>query len=849
MYSTFSFTYVYTWRIMTEKKSLKNTFILNIFKLKSFDIIEKFRKHINDNKSKQLLKKQRTEARKPILFNNSPIFDSKQDAFDFDIKIRSIKQAIDSGANIIGLIGDYGSGKTSLTKLFYKTFYWGFTNPVYINLWDCIIKEDSTKDSEINYFTKSFLYQLASKNKKASSYSRYINHRLSKNYGKISLSISNKSTVIGLFFCLLFVILFFCFCNDNFTTYLNSFLYSAIKYGTFFRCCQKICTWVSKTPYLLFIPLLIIAFFTLRKDNIIFSLWDSQGKIIPTDTDCFEIFKEIICHIQPKIPIIKNKQLIIIEDLDRSEKTEVVCRLLKELYRFINLLPDKQKKKFIFLISLKSEISLNIKNDNIYTKIFDYSIWIRPIHFNNVREIFYTLLIQRFNRNKTNELLEDFYWLMQGEQLTVREIKERLNETFILHQSLVRKNDFSELISYKKCACVVYLQRMYPAEYQVLIKNEKKFATIVNKVFYKNETINTADVENLFKSPASKKNEFDNKEFIKDFVTMIEQKDIDNDYQMFFYNYPRNSYIMNFAEKTIYDYLIQNSYTFDSDKETEDYIQICLKTNEAYIIRKAVDEILEYKKDFGEIVFSFKELFLFIHGYIEENNRQTLLDSYSILLKQSVEINKSINCLLNILSFSFEDDIENLFIDKSVEILVELYINNKIDLHYYRELLFKEYPSKISKFYNLCKNDSVKLPLINLKTISLIKETSDLIHCLDFCALLPDFDIEYFKAMQKFSFEEYKQQIVDCIKQIPNISTNKKLHVEILLLLEKNKIFDEKLFDILYETYKNNDRRKLINYIQTIPGSKLSFKTLTQIDNLHSYDISEMVLIECLESN
>lgn len=835
---------------MPEKQILNNNAFFNKMEAKVSNTIEKFHSYINDSKSKQLLRKQRTEVRKPILFNNSPIFDHKQDAFDFDIKIRSIKQAIDNGANILALIGDYGTGKTSLTKLLYKTFHWKFRNPIYINLWDCVIKDNSTNDSEINYFTKSFLYQLASRNKKVTSYSRYINHRLSKNYGKISLSIPNKSTVIGLFFCLLFVIFFFCFHSASFTVYLNSFLYSSIQYGKYFKIYQTIFLFVSKAPYLLFIPVLIIAFFVLRNDNIIFSLWDSQGKIIPTDTDCFEIFKEIICNIQPRFPFIKNKQLIIIEDLDRSENSEVVCRLLKELYRFINLLPDDQKKKFVFLVSLKSEISLNAKKDNIYTKVFDYSIWIRPIHFNNIREIYYSLLIQKFNRNKTNELLDDFHWLMQGERLTVREIKERLNETFILHQSLVRKNDFSELISYRKCACVVYLQRQYPAEYQVLIKNEKKFADLVNKVFYKTETINTDEVESLFKSPKTGKNNFEySKEFAKDFVKMVDQKDIDNDYQMFFYNYPRNSYIMNFAEKTIYDYLTQNSYSFDADEEIENYIQICLKTNDAYVVKKAIDELLEYKKDFSEIVFSFKELFLFIYEYIDEMNRQKMLDSYLSIFRESIIKKQSINSLLKILSFSIEAKIENLFLDKSIETLVDLYINNKIDLQYYRELLFKEYPAKIYKFYNLFKNANVKLPLINLKTISLIKETVDLINCLDFSALLPDYDIEYLKAIQRFSFKEYQTQILDCIKLIPNISTNKRLHIEILSLLQKNKIYDEKLFAIIYETYKNNESAKLINYIQCIPNSMLSLKTLTLIDNLHSYDISEIKLVECLENN
>ena len=84
----------------------------------------------------------------------------------------------------------------------------------------------------------------------------------------------------------------------------------------------------------------ITGFFALRNNNVLFSLWDSQGKIKPTDTDSFEVFKEITYHLRPKFPLFKRKQLVIIEDLDRSTDKDMVSQLLKELYRFDNFIQE-----------------------------------------------------------------------------------------------------------------------------------------------------------------------------------------------------------------------------------------------------------------------------------------------------------------------------------------------------------------------------------------------------------------------------------------------------------------------------------------------------------------------------
>ena len=139
------------------------------------------------------------DNQKIILFNNSPIGKSEDDVFDSRIKAQAIKKAINEGANTIALIGEYGSGKSSLTNILYDKNKDVFLKPIYINLWDCVCKQEKTKryqskenddnKSRINSFTKSFLYQFAA-GYEDKYFSTYINQRLSKNYGQLSLTTS-----------------------------------------------------------------------------------------------------------------------------------------------------------------------------------------------------------------------------------------------------------------------------------------------------------------------------------------------------------------------------------------------------------------------------------------------------------------------------------------------------------------------------------------------------------------------------------------------------------------------------------------------------------------------------------
>ena len=145
---------------------------------------------------------------KPIIFQNKPIEDDSKDIFDFTYQKDVLNEAIDSGARIIGVIGDYGTGKSSVTKLLEKDRINRKDNVININLWGNFSSENKDNNSLI----KSFMFQLAYANKaKNHHFAKYVNARFNKNNGKVSFAIATKWTYILLSVSLLFFVVFFTF--------------------------------------------------------------------------------------------------------------------------------------------------------------------------------------------------------------------------------------------------------------------------------------------------------------------------------------------------------------------------------------------------------------------------------------------------------------------------------------------------------------------------------------------------------------------------------------------------------------------------------------------------------------
>ena len=783
------------------------------------------------------------DKQKIILFNNSPIGKSEDDVFDSRIKAQAIKKAINEGANTIALIGEYGSGKSSLTNILYDKNKDIFLKPIYINLWDCVCKQEKTKGyqskenddnkSRINSFTKSFLYQFAA-GYEDKYFSTYINQRLSKNYGKLSLTTSGwKGTKVflGIAFFLI-VVLFMGFNSLNIHIQL----------------------WKLNIPNEIFLFLCIpCIWLTLKHDDFLFSLWDSQGKIEPSDTDVFEIFKEIVTKLKTK----NKKRLIIIEDLDRTDDATVVVFLLKELYRFIYLLSDEERGKFIFIVSLKSEQSLVAEdalgsqtenNDmyreglNIYSKIFDYTVWIRPLHFENVREIIKNLLEPHFSTEEVNSIVSQLYWIMQGESLSIREIKDRLNETFLLHSSLKNRDFSKNSVVYNKCAVVVYLQRQYPRIFQQLIQKEKYFSKCINDYYFNNIK------PKLSKSDFVKISDNELNIFSNDFEKMLEYKDIENDYAMYFYNYPANAYINTLEEKKVYDAIIKNDILFIQNEDHAKIVHTVVTEKYGKVIKDACDELVGYKHFYDTVVFESEEIFEIAFN----SHREHVIQSIENFIKKEIEeISSTVLSISKICSYSCIKNNES-YHNKLIVLLLDATIkkyrenNDKEFIESFRRNVLKCFSKKTPLFKEAFINKN--FPIIEIATLGLIEEKNDIFNCLNFQLLTLNNYTDYFFFLERQDFpNEGKQKLIENIKLIPGLENLGNIGINLKKILMKNKIFDKYLFEIIFNELKSNEKKEIIDYIQSIDYVNLAKEQFEAIDSLNTKDITDIRLIEVLE--
>jgi predicted ABC-type transport system involved in lysophospholipase L1 biosynthesis ATPase subunit len=117
----------------------------------------------NFHKLRKLIKCNNTKII-PVLFNNTPISDGKENIFNFKEQVKILDSAIKNRSTLIGIIGDYGSGKSSLTELCQKKLKLKYGQAIRINMWDTIEKDN--EGNGFRFLMCSFLYQLAQGNEK-----------------------------------------------------------------------------------------------------------------------------------------------------------------------------------------------------------------------------------------------------------------------------------------------------------------------------------------------------------------------------------------------------------------------------------------------------------------------------------------------------------------------------------------------------------------------------------------------------------------------------------------------------------------------------------------------------------
>ncbi len=206
--------------------------------------------------------------------------------------------------------------------------------------------------------------------------------------------------------------------------------------------CYVVSSWFKLLSPIFILVSAVFAIFGIKDISVAFSHWKMTNTKSPEINDIFDIYRIIaneICSSKRK------KQLVFIDDLDRIGSKEVVVSFLKELYRFQDSICDK-KSKFVFIVSVMPESNLLMgnqggENSNVFSKIFDTTLYLKPIHFDDYDSILLQLIKGNDNKKQALENLigenidenlpDTFKWIKRGSNLTLRDLKERLNQAIL----------------------------------------------------------------------------------------------------------------------------------------------------------------------------------------------------------------------------------------------------------------------------------------------------------------------------------------------------------------------------------------------------------------------------------
>lgn len=791
----------------------------------------------------------------PIVFVNNPVKDSEHDVIGFDAQVKTLQDAIDGGATMIGVIADYGTGKSSMTELLCNSFVKkGHPNPIKVNMWDSLTQANLKDDTAgISNLTRSFLSQLA--NGKGSTFSSYINKLLSKNYGNISFASSNPwrfwlfAFIAGLLFGL----------HMMATVSGTGVIAQLPKWLEWIKVVIPFIKALSPWFLVLAIASLLWGLVNL---SIVFSHWKMPSRRELEINDVFDTYRIIAEKLTPVCK--RKKRLVFIDDLDRINDKRIIIAFLKELYRFQDSI-TKNKDRIVFIVSVKPESEL-INNDNqdnspsevdvaatdmslVYPKVFDTTLFLKPIHFDDYDSILLRLIKSAPEKKKAlEELIEkkiekslpySFRWIKHGSNLTLRDLKDRLNHAVAIMVSLKNKShENNSAANFEACAAVAYLESQYPSEYYRLIKNEESFAkfiqasyTIVNDATIEEDT---SELAKKFSSCFGK--EVYTEEFIKTLCGMVMEKIFKDDFRMYFYTYPKDSHIKTTEEREICNCLLfPKQYSIPAD--LDEYVRLAYITGENETIAKTLIPLEIFPPiviENGSLLNQAVEISIdkafaaFSKRVIDVKNPQKDLSEYWTKIAgirgQNYQdfISRCVNKVAAI-------DDPQIIIQKRLDIIKAFGKN---------VLLFKDLFDGIEGMPEITKAeiDTIRDPDIYIPLISIEAVEADQREYL--CTAI--------NSSQTIFHEGVWDKAIDVMKALMGISTAREIGHNILAFLKINRYLDEEMFSMVCSA--NISHKEIAEYINNFDPVELSQGYLQLLDQLgFSAFINENIVIYMME--
>ncbi len=687
--------------------------------------------------------------RRGIYYQDNPLKSFEEDQIGFEEEVNMLKEGLDGEAKIIGLISDYGSGKSSVIDILEKKCCSLKYEFIRINL----IKETMNNDDiELH---KNMILQLASNRYKKNKFLYYIN-RINPNRRLLHISSSSFFSKALIVLGLILIVLSFLVNNDKLNGIINISSISNLIGG------KEIVEELFKLSGIIGIAIIIA---TILLCKFVVSFIDRDGSNengTINEADLISVFNELL-------PCGKTT-VIVIEDLERASQDINIERFIKSIISFycnskkvkfiVSTTPDKYKK-------FCSIDNANVEEFDENYKPFDLMVKLSPICDNDYRIILKQLLFSKekefrkilgINIKRTHD---SWYILTKSNsKMNIRILKNRINDVIHLYMTLKsRFPDKDKKINIDTCIAFTYLKNEYGEVFENFTKENDDSKIPLKELINSRTIVSTSDEE---------------KNMCNDILKLIDDKYIDYNCDMYIYNYSKHNKILDVYESSIY-----NAYIYDKPYElAEEIIERTVKSNEMFLVN-AIKEKKKYSKVISDNVFeSNTVLNLVLKSLSSEERKEFYLQKLAL---DSNNIDKTSERLKSIeySSFYTRDHVdeyirtavdsipENNFqeIIKSRLLLIDIFNNYDIELDY---LYSDNYPlitnEEIRKYGSLNRI----LTKINYKMVNInnIAEITGSINSLE--DIVSFSDVEKYLSLIDKNLLDYSFKHLFGIKVLPS---------------------------------------------------------------------------------
>ena len=377
-----------------------------------------------------------------------------------------------------------------------------------------------------------------------------------------------------------------------------------------------------------------------------------------------------------------NINLVIFEDLDRLENTEIFAKL-RELNTIINQSRKNNSKKVTFLYAVKDDM---FKKAEERAKFFDFILPVIPV-LNPVTTKTHIVKLFKNIKNERLKLSDNFTQNISLYVPDMRILKNTFNDYLIMFSKIFEDKARCKYMDNEKLFALCLYKNLFPYDYAELERNKGLIPMVINLNFIQdkisksiNDKILTTNdtIKKLSKESLSKFEELKDM-FIGQLIKMPTK-------------YSNNR--INYANITTFENLdfnnimspLNNSYIVDIGNQTE----ILTSSGDRYIDREKLIKIKQEKQE-KELQNKLSDLFyqknqIYRMGFVEIIAKYGI-DSCDIakikesyLKKEKVDINNS-DKVLNSKDLIKHNQIADN-VDDQIEYLKFLILNGYIDEHY-----------------------------------------------------------------------------------------------------------------------------------------------------------------------